>query len=282
MAANIDKLRQLIVRLRAKDGCPWDREQSLETVRAYLLEEAHEAAAAIDGGDRKELRGELGDLIFQAVFIARLAEEEGAFDLASVIDTVYDKMVDRHPHVFGEARLDDAAAVHRAWERRKLENPGSQEVADSQEVAPGGKQTDDNGTVRRRSLLGGVPDSLPALTGAHRMTQKAAGVGFDWPDPASVVGKVHEELGEIEEILTSDDRFRQKEEVGDLLFAVVNLARHLKIDAEAALASANRKFRRRFAAVESVLAGRGLSLPDATLEEMDAAWEEVKACEGTA
>lgn len=265
MPADIEKLRQLIRRLRAPDGCPWDREQTMDDVRAYLLEEAHETAAAIDGGDRQELLGELGDLIFQATFVAHLAEEEGAFDLAAVIDVVHAKMIERHPHVFGEEKLPDAAAVHRAWERRKMLGR-------------------DDGTTEasRRSLLQGVPDSLPALTGALRMTQKAAAVGFDWPEVSAVVDKVREELAEVDDVLAHGDRGRQKEEIGDLLFAVVNLARHLKIDAEAALSGANRKFRRRFEVVEEVLADRGQSVADASLDEMDAVWNEVKQREGSA
>ncbi|MEM7352971.1 MAG: nucleoside triphosphate pyrophosphohydrolase [Acidobacteriota bacterium] len=263
MPADIEKLRQLIARLRSPDGCPWDREQTLDSVRAYLIEETHEAAAAIDGGDRQELRDELGDLLFQAVFVARLAEEEKAFDLGDAIDTVHDKMIARHPHVFGPAAgegavsepLTDAAAAHRAWERRKLESRGDEP---------------------RRSVLAGVPSSLPALTGAHRMTQKAAGVGFDWPEIGGVMAKIREELAEVDEVIATDEPERQKEEIGDLLFAVVNLARHLKIDPEAALSGANRKFRRRFEALEEVFVDRDRSLPDATLEELDAVWDEIK------
>lgn len=253
MPADIEKLRQLIARLRSPDGCPWDREQTLPSVRAYLLEEAHEAAAAIDGGDLDELRGELGDLLFQAAFIARLAEEAGAFDLGDAIDAVHDKMIERHPHVFGDARLEGAAAVHRAWEQRKA-------GAD-------------------RSLLNGIPDSLPALTGAYRMTQKAAGVDFDWPDAGAVAHKIREEVAEVEETLATGDLERQREEVGDLLFTVVNLARHLGFDPEAALAAANRKFRRRFEALESALAERGRSVAEADPEEMDEIWNRIKRAE---
>lgn len=256
MPADIEKLQLLIARLRSPDGCPWDREQTLSSVRAYLLEEAHEAAAAIDGGDRQELLAELGDLLFQVTFVARLAEEEGAFELADAIDAVHAKMIERHPHVFGDERLADAAAVHRAWERRKAE-PES-------------------------SLLQGVPETLPALTGAYRMTQKAAGVGFDWPDAAAVADKVREEVAEVEEALASGDPEHQREEVGDLLFTVVNLARHLGFDPEAALAAANRKFRRRFETMERFLTEGGRGLSQASIEEMEAAWNRVKrAAEAT-
>ncbi len=253
--ADIDKLRRLIARLRAPDGCPWDREQTLDDVRAYLLEEAHETAAAIDGGDRRELLAELGDLIFQIAFVARLTEEEGAFDLGDAIDAVHAKMIERHPHVFGNERLDSAADVRRAWERRKLTGAGS---------GP------------ERSVLAGVPASLPALTAALRIGQKAAGAGFDWQDAADVLDKVREEVAEVTEAAGAGSRELHKEEIGDLLFAVVNLARHLGVDPEGALAGANRKFRRRFEALEATFASRGQSLAEATLDEMEAVWQEVK------
>ena len=248
--ADIEKLRRLIVRLRAEDGCPWDREQSLEDLRAYLLEEAHETAAAIDEGDRQSLREELGDLLFQATFVARLAEEEGAFDLGDAIDAVHAKMIERHPHVFGDEQLQDATAVRRAWERRKLS--------------------------RDKRLLDGVPPSLPALTAAFRISQKAAAVGFDWQSPDQVLGKVREELVEVTEAVAGDDRQQCREEVGDLLFAIVNLARHLGVDPEAAMAAANGKFRRRFETVEDALGDREGGLAAASLEEMEDAWQKAK------
>jgi nucleoside triphosphate diphosphatase len=256
-AADLRPLLDLVERLRAPDGCPWDREQGLGEVRAYLLEEAHELAAAIDGRDWREIAGELGDLLFQVAFIGRLAAEAGAFDLAGAIEGVRRKMVARHPHVFGDEELADAAAVRAAWERRKLqEEPG------------------------RASLLGGVPASLPALLGAYRLTQKAAGVGFDWPDAAAVLAKAEEEIGELRRALAAGAVQAVREEVGDLLFTVANLARQLQIDPEAALAAANRKFRRRFEHVEKGLAARGRRLGEATLAEMDALWEEAKRLAG--
>ena len=265
---DIDKLRRLVARLRSPEGCPWDREQTLTDLRAYLLEEAHEAAAAIDVGDDAGLAGELGDLLFQVVFVAGLAEERGAFDLASVIDTVEAKMIDRHPHVFGAARppgvrrsgeiLADAAAVRGAWERRKLRQD------------------------RDRSLLAGVPASLPALTGAYRISQKAAGVGFDWPDAGAVLDKVDEELAELRAVLVAPrrDEGAAAAELGDLLFAVASLARHLGIDPEAALARGNLKFRRRFRELEERFAARGRSIADADPAEMDREWRAVKRREG--
>lgn len=289
--ADLHRLVALVERLRAPDGCPWDRKQGLGEVRAYLLEEAHELAEAVDSGDWGAIGEELGDLLFQAAFVARLGEEAGALTAADAIAGIHAKMVERHPHVFGEAaeRLPDAAAVARAWERRKLA------------AAPEGEPA--------RSLLAGVPTGLPALLAAYRMTQKAAGIGFDWPDAADVVAKVREELAELEAEIVGItppspgpfptleggegrprpepsmdsgggvDRAAVAEELGDLLFTVANLARKLEIDPEAALAAANRKFRRRFAQVEAGLAGRDPAAPPATLEEMDALWERAKAGE---
>jgi ATP diphosphatase len=255
-APDLQKLLDLVARLRAPDGCPWDREQSLADVRAYFLEEAHEVAGAIDGGDWDELAEELGDMLFQVAFIGRLAEEAGAFRLADVVERVHQKMVARHPHVFGGEVLADAEAVRQAWERRKLqEEPG------------------------RTSLLSGVPGSLPALLGAYRLTQKAAGVGFDWPDAASVLAKADEEIAELRQALESVGPGRReavKEEVGDLLFTLANLARKLEVDPEAALAGTNRKFRQRFEHVEKGLEARGKTAAEATLEEMDGLWEEAK------
>ena len=253
--ADLADLVALVARLRAPDGCPWDREQGLAELRAYLLEEAHELAAAIDGGEWGAIGEELGDLLFQAAFVARLGEEAGALTLAAVVAASHAKLVARHPHVFGGERLADAEAVVRAWEQRKA-------------------------AERPEGLLAGVPASLPALLGAYRTTQKAAGVGFDWPDVAGVLAKLREELGELEsELAAGAAAARVGEELGDLLFAAANLARHLGHDPEAALARANAKFRRRFAAVEAALAARGTRPGEATLAEMDALWEETKRAE---
>jgi MazG family protein len=260
----------LVARLRAPDGCPWDREQTLTEARGYLLEEAHELAAAIDAGEPAALVEELGDLLFQAAFVARLAEEaEGSGPgeaAAAAVDRVIAKMVERHPHVFGDHELPDAAAVSRAWERRKL-------AGDAASGEP-------------RSHLAGVPASLPALLAAYRMTQKAAGVGFDWPEAADVLAKIDEELAELRAELAAagsggdagpdPNRERIAEELGDLLFTVANLARKLDVDPEAALAATNRKFRRRFGRVEEDLAAEGRRLDQASLDEIDALWERAK------
>ena len=199
-------------------------------------------------------------MIFQVVFVARLAEEEGAFDLTDAIDAVHAKMVERHPHVFGDDKLDDAAAVHRAWERRKLAQ------ANTPDRDGGG-------------LLQGIPASLPALTAALRITQKAAGIGFDWPSSSEVLDKVREELAEVVEAEASGDRLKCQDEIGDLLLTIVNLSRHLGVNPESALAGANGKFRRRFGAVEAAFEDRQRGLADASLDEMEDAWQTAKRAE---
>lgn len=264
-AGQVDGLRRLVdlvARLRAPDGCPWDREQGLADLRAYLIEEAHEAAAAIDTGNWEELAGELGDLVFLAAFVTCVAEEAGAFTIEQVVERAARKIIDRHPHVFGGEKLEDADAVRRAWEERKAVE----------------KRPDD-------SLLAGVPASLPALVGAYRLTQKAAGVGFDWDDAGGVLDKIEEEIGELRAALrdgreSGHGNAEVEEELGDLLFTVANLSRKLKRDPEATLAAANLKFRRRFARVEQGLAAAGRSLTEATLEEMEALWKAAKGSKG--
>jgi ATP diphosphatase len=267
---DLQTLVDLVARLRAPDGCPWDREQRLPDLRAYLLEEAHELAGAIDEGRWEAIAEELGDVLFQTAFIARLAEEAGTFGAGDAIAGVEEKMIARHPHVFGGESLADADAVRAAWERRKLARE-----------------------PRQGSLLQGVAPSLPALLAAYRLTQKAAGVGFDWPDAAAVLAKVDEETAELRAALGSlaaagsaaDPAAGQAadpakaavaEELGDLLFTLANLARKLDLDPEAALAAANLKFRRRFARVEAGLSERGRSPAEATLAEMDELWETAK------
>lgn len=258
MPDRLPELEQLVAILRGPDGCPWDREQGLDDLRAYLLEEAHETAAAIDTGTLDEVRGELGDLLFQIVFAAKLCEEKGAFDLEDVTREIRRKMIQRHPHVFGDHSLEDSAAVRAAWESRKAERG-------------------------KRSVLEGVPASMPTLLAAYRMTQKAAAVGFDWPDIGSIIRKVEEEIDELRREIAAPAASSRieaiTEEVGDLLFTVANLARRLEVDPDAALGAANRKFRRRFERVEQKLADRGTSPGEATLDELDRLWEEVKSCE---
>jgi MazG family protein len=263
----LQRLVDLVARLRAPDGCPWDREQEIVDLRAYLLEEAHEAAAAIDSGEPDELETELGDLLFEVAFIGRIAEERGWFSMDAVVDRIEQKMIDRHPHVFGDDKLATAGEVRRSWEEAKARDP-----------------------KRSGSLLSGVAPSLPALVAALRLTQKAAGVGFDWPDVARVLGKLEEELGELREALNAEAESPQSREagepvdgqsavageLGDLLFSVANLARHLGVDPEAALAATNLKFRRRFEHVERRVAASGKSLDQAELDEMETYWQEAK------
>ena len=269
-ASTLRDLVALVERLRRPDGCPWDREQRLPDVRAYLVEEAHEAAAALDGGDWGAIAEELGDLLFQVAFVLRLGEEAGELTAERVVAGVRDKMVSRHPHVFGEERLADAGAVRQAWERRKLD------------------------AARGEALLAGVPPSLPALVGAYRISQKAAGVGFDWPDAAAVLDKVREELAEVEsELAGAAAPGREtapraapggalESELGDLLFAVANLARHAGVDPERALAATNAKFRRRFGHLERRLSAQGRAVAGTPLDELEALWQEAKAAEAEA
>ena len=259
-ATDLRRLLDLVERLRGPDGCPWDREQTLADARTYLIEEAHEAAAAAAAGDWDELAGELGDLLFQVAFVARLGEERGALDPGAVIDRILDKMIARHPHVFGDEQAADAEEVLARWEQRKLEE----------------------GT--NRSLLAGVADSLPPLVAAYRISQKAAGVGFDWPGPTEVLAKLDEEVAELRAELTpagdgASDPERVRDEIGDLLFTVVNVARKLRVDPDAALAGANAKFRRRFGQIEDRLAERPGGLAGAGLDEMERLWGEAKRSE---
>jgi ATP diphosphatase len=255
--ANLQPLVELVARLRAPDGCPWDQEQTLESVRAYLIEEAHEVAAAIDSGEYDDLSGELGDLLFQVVFTAELTREAGGQPLEEIIERIRSKMIDRHPHVFAGETLETPQAVQKAWEQRKASTSAIDE-----------------------SHLAGVPPSLPALLAAYRMSQKAAGVGFDWPDTASVLAKVHEELAEVEHELSHPrDTDATAEELGDLLFAIANLCRHQNIDPESALARANLKFRRRFNHIERTLAAEGRRPDQATLADLEARWNEAKDLE---
>ena len=245
-------------------GCPWDLEQTFATIAPYTIEEAYEVVDAIERHDMAALHDELGDLLLQVVYHARMAEEQGAFQFADVVDAIAQKMLRRHPHVFGSEAERAAGAVPGFWERIK----GS-------EKAPGGQPT---------GILGEVPIGLPALTRALKLQHKAASVGFDWPSLRPVFDKLKEELAELEAAMADCDAgpapARQaavEEEFGDLLFVIANLARHLRIEPERVLRQANAKFARRFAAVERKLAGLGRSPAQSTLAEMDRLWEEVKA-----
>jgi len=259
-----DGLVELIARLRAPGGCPWDREQTHESLKPMTLEEAYEVVEAIDAGD-DELAGELGDLLLQAVFHSQIAAEQDRFDVADVIDRVVAKMHRRHPHVFGDDEAKSSGEVLRNWEAIKAAER-AEKVA--QDAPPG-------------SMLDSVSRGVPAVMEAFQMTTKVSRVGFDWPDAAAALEKLHEEIAEYQKAaaLEGGDGKQVAEEVGDLLFAAVNLARLHGVDPESALKATNRKFRRRFGHVERRLRERGRAPADSSLEEMDALWEEAKELE---
>ena len=257
--AEITRLLDIMAALRhPATGCPWDRDQTFATIAPYTIEEAYEVADAIAHTDMAALPDELGDLLFQVVYHARLAEEAGHFDFATVTRAIADKMVRRHPHVFGDAAARTAAVQTDAWEIQKA------------------------GERRARAehgALAGVPLGLPALTRAEKLSKRAARVGFDWPDTEAVLDKLAEETAELRAELATADPARLADEVGDMLFVLVNLARKLDLDPEACLRAANAKFTRRFSAVEHTLAAQGRTPSDSTLQEMEAAWSEAKTAE---
>lgn len=257
----IERLLEVMRRLRDPEkGCPWDKEQTFATIAPYTIEEAYEVADAIRREAWEELRGELGDLLLQVVYHAQMAREAGLFDFDAVAHGIADKMIRRHPHVFGDAVVESAAAQRRAWEEVKAAER-AREVADP-------------------SVLAGLPLALPALTRAEKLQRRAARTGFDWPEPAPILSKIEEELDEVRASLgAGEPKEKLAEELGDLLFAVVNLARRLELDAEEALRAANAKFERRFRAVEERARAAGSDPASLGLEALDRLWEEVKAAE---
>jgi nucleoside triphosphate diphosphatase len=263
---DIARLIDIMAALRTPgSGCPWDLEQSFASIAPYTIEEAYEVADAIVRGDLDDLRDELGDLLLQVVFHARMAQEQGAFDFGDVVQALTEKLVRRHPHVFGDAGGLTPKAVEGLWERIKAQERAQKSRGRGREGAAG--------------ALAGVPVGLPALTRALKLQAKAGKVGFDWNDPLAVLAKIREEADEIEAELGAGSRAAAGAELGDLLFAMVNLARHLDVDPEATLRAANRKFEQRFAAIERALADRGKTPQAATLEEMEALWNAAKASE---
>jgi ATP diphosphatase len=250
-------------------GCPWDLEQNFATIAPYTLEEAYEVADAIVRGDLDDLREELGDLLLQVVFHARMAQEQSAFDFGDVVETLTAKLIRRHPHVFGDEAGMTPDEVKGLWERIKAEEK-------AQKVSRSGPAAD---ALEPAGALAGVPVGLPALTRALKLQAKAGRVGFDWNDPLAVLAKIREEATEIEAEIAGGNRTEAAAEVGDLLFAVVNLARHLDADPEAVLRATNRKFERRFGAIERALAERGRTPEASSLAEMDALWDRAKAAE---
>jgi ATP diphosphatase len=257
---DIRSLLEIMASLRTPGtGCPWDLQQDFSTIAPYTIEEAYEVADAIERGDLADLRDELGDLLLQVVFHSRLAEEAGAFAFADVVEAITTKMIRRHPHVFAGADADTPAKVKERWEAIKAEEKSKRR----RDANPGG-------------ILDDVPLSAPALTRAVALQKRAGSVGFDWNDPRAVLAKMREEIGELEHELDAGDRQRLGEELGDILFAAANLARHLKVDPEAALRATNAKFVKRFKYIEAALQSRGQPLAKATLDEMEALWNEAK------
>lgn len=253
-----EELVSIMARLRSPGGCPWDREQTHQTLRPYLIEEAYEVLDALDNGGDGDFREELGDLLLQVVFHAQIANEEKRFDIHDVARAINDKLVRRHPHVFGDTRADTADEVLTNWEQIKREEKG------------------DEG---RKSVLDGLPAGMPALLRAYRIQEKVARVNFDWDDVKEVLEKVGEEIVELRGALEQGDRAKIEEEMGDLLFSLVNLSRHLKVPPEDALRMSNDKFIRRFRYIEAALELKGESLERATFEELDALWDEAKGRE---
>jgi nucleoside triphosphate diphosphatase len=256
-AASIERLIEIMARLRdPKGGCPWDLEQNFATIAPYTLEEAYEVADAISRGNMEGLKDELGDLLFQVVFHAQMAKDAGLFEFSDVAASISDKMVRRHPHVFGDTKVANAAEQTTAWEDHKAKERAKQ---------PGA------------GALDGVPLALPALLRAIKLQKRAALVGFDWKDATPILEKLNEEISElISEMKSGAPAEKINDEFGDILFVCVNLARHLQVDPETALRSTNDKFVRRFKRVEEILASRGKTAAQSTLEEMDALWTEVK------
>ena len=267
-----DDIRDLLAIMTALrtpgTGCPWDLEQTFETIAPYTIEEAYEVADAITRNDLHDLREELGDLLLQVVFHAQMAQEQGAFDFGGVVQAITAKLLRRHPHVFGkDAGKLTPDAVKGLWERIK-----AQEKTERAERRAVGDQP-----AERTGALSGVPVGLPALTRALKLQQKASAVGFDWNDPAAVLAKVREEAEEIVSAAKAKDTAQIADEMGDLMFAVVNLARHFAVDPETALRAANAKFERRFGSIEAALAVEGRTPAQSTLAEMDTLWDEAKA-----
>lgn len=261
--APINQLLAIMSRLRSRDdGCPWDLEQTFETIAPYTIEEAYEVRDAIQRGDRAALKDELGDLLFQVVFHAQMAAEEDAFTFDNVVAAIRDKMIRRHPHVFGDADIASAEAQTDAWERQKASERAAKANGDG-------------------SVLDDVPPALPALQRAEKLQKRAARVGFDWPDLAPVLAKLDEERAELDEAVAGGDPARMADELGDVLFAVANAARHMGLDPEEALRATNDKFTRRFKHIESNLKRNNEPIEDASLDRMEALWQDAKAHEGS-
>lgn len=271
-----------MARLRAPGGCPWDREQTFDTIKRYTLEETYEVIEAIDNRDWQELPQELGDLLLQVLFYSEMAQEEGRFNIDHVLDALSNKLIARHPHVFGDVKAEDSQQVLKNWEAIKAEEKKARVQGDGE-------------PHEREALLDGVSRKMPALMEAHKISSKAAHVGFDWPELAGLFDKLEEETRELQEHITqatagalrpgSKEKIpdelhaRLEDELGDLFFVLVNLARRLSVDSESALRKTNRKFRRRFGWLEEQLTSQGKTLESATLDEMESLWQRAKTFE---
>ncbi|HZU30417.1 MAG TPA: nucleoside triphosphate pyrophosphohydrolase [Candidatus Angelobacter sp.] len=280
--AKFERAVSIMARLRAPGGCPWDREQTFDTIKRYTLEETYEVLEAIDNRDWKELTGELGDLLLQVLFYSEMAQEEGLFSIDDVLDTLSNKLIHRHPHVFGDVKANDSAQVLKNWEELKAE-----------EKRKSLQTSGENLQVKPPLLLEAVSSKMPALQEAHKISSKAAHVGFDWPAIQGLFEKLAEETRELQEQIQSvpenstpdrpkipeEVRERVEGEVGDLFFVLVNIARYLSVDPESALRRTNRKFRRRFGWVEEQLRAQGRTLEQATLDEMETLWQQAKTQE---
>ena len=262
--AKFEKLVDIMATLRGPNGCPWDKQQDFNSLKPMLVEEVYEVLEAVENNDPEGLSEELGDLLLHVVFNAQLGKEAGTFDIDTVIQKISQKLVRRHPHVFGEESASTAEEVIKNWETIK-----EQEKAEKLKSR----------TPEQRSLLEGIPSKLPAIHEAHQISSRAARVGFDWRDVEGIFDKLQEEVQELKEVLSGDDelhRERLEDEIGDMLFVIVNIARYLKIDSESALKRANRKFKSRFQYMETELANQGKTLEEASLEEMEALWQKAK------
>jgi MazG family protein len=284
--AKFERAVSIMARLRAPGGCPWDREQTFDTIKRYTLEETYEVLEAIDNRDWKELASELGDLLLQVLFYAEMAQEQASFTIDDVLDALSDKLIHRHPHVFGDVKADDSAQVLKNWEALKAE-----------EKRKSLHNSGENLQIKPELLLDGVSSRMPALQEAHKISSKAAHVGFDWPTVQGLFEKLAEETRELQEHIEDTPPARKnsgakpaipqelhghmEDEVGDLFFVLVNIARYLSVDAESALRKTNRKFRRRFGWLEAQLRQQGRTLEGATLDEMEALWQQAKMLEGT-
>lgn len=269
-SSDISRLLEIMRALRDPvSGCPWDQKQDFSSIAPYTIEEAYEVIDAIERGSMADLRDELGDLLLQVVFHAQMAAEQQAFSFDDVVLAITSKMVRRHPHVFGETFAEDAAGAKRSWNEIKARERAARTAG---EVAT----ADNSRDQQARSWLADVPAGLPSLTGALKLQQRAAEVGFDWSEAAPILDKIEEEIAELRQALAAGGREEAQGEFGDLLFSLVNLGRHLSLDPEAALRQTNSKFRRRFGYIEARLAAQGTQLHDASLDQMEALWQQAK------